>query len=62
MFRTASAPRDKTDKPLILQGWTLRNYIDFAHDVNRISSFTKFRSPKLAIGAPPNPASNGNSG
>lgn len=41
VFRAASAPRDKTGKPLMLQEWTLRNYIDVAHELKWISSSAK---------------------
>lgn len=42
VFGAASAPRDgKTGKPLMLQEWTLRNYIDVAHELKWISSSAK---------------------
>jgi hypothetical protein len=42
VFRAASAPHDsKTTKPLMLQEWTLRNYIDVAHELGWITSSAK---------------------
>jgi hypothetical protein len=42
VFRAASAPRDgKTGKSLMLQEWTLRNYIDVAHELGWITSSAK---------------------
>lgn len=42
VFRASSAPRDgKTGKPLMLQEWTLRHYIDVAHELRWISSSTR---------------------
>lgn len=42
VFRTVSAPREsKTGKPLMLQEWTLRNYIDVAHELGWITSSAK---------------------
>jgi hypothetical protein len=42
VFKAASAPRDsKTAKPLMLQEWTLRNYIDVAHELGWITSSAK---------------------
>jgi len=42
VFQAASAPRDgKTGKALNLQEWTLRNYIDVAHELGWITSSAK---------------------
>jgi len=42
VFRAASAPHEgKTGKPLMLQEWTLRNYIDVAHELGWITSSAK---------------------
>jgi len=42
VFRAASAPHDsKTGKSLMLQEWTLRNYIDVAHELKWITSSAK---------------------
>jgi hypothetical protein len=42
VFRAASAPHDsKSGKPLMLQEWTLRNYIDVAHELGWITSSAK---------------------
>lgn len=42
VFRSSAAPSDpKTRKPLMLQEWTLRNYIDVAHELRWITSFAK---------------------
>jgi hypothetical protein len=42
VFKAVTAPRDgKTGKPLMLQEWTLRNYIDVAHELRWISSSAK---------------------
>lgn len=32
LFKSPSAPKDKTGKPIQLKEWTLRHYIDVAHD------------------------------
>ena len=42
IFKAKSAPKDKrTGKTLILKEWTLRNYIDVAHDLKWISQSAK---------------------
>lgn len=42
VFGASSAPRDaKTGKPMMLQEWTLRNYIDVAHELRWISPSAK---------------------
>jgi hypothetical protein len=42
VFGASSTPRDgKTGKPLMLQEWTLRHYIDVAHELSWISSSAK---------------------
>ncbi len=42
VFQAASAPRDsRTGKPSMLQEWTLRNYIDVAHELGWITSSAK---------------------
>jgi len=42
VFRCSSVPRDKgTGKSLMLQEWTLRNYIDVAHELGWITSSAK---------------------
>jgi hypothetical protein len=42
VFRAVSAPRDvKTGKSLMLQEWTLRSYIDVAHELGWITSSAK---------------------
>lgn len=42
VFGASSAPRDgKTGKALMLQEWTLRNYIDVAHELRWISPSAK---------------------
>lgn len=41
IFRTKTAPTDKTGKTLELKDWTLRNYIDVAHELGWISQSAK---------------------
>ena len=42
IFKAAKAPKDhKSGKPLPLQEWTLRHYIDVAHELGWISSSAK---------------------
>lgn len=41
VFRAKSAPKDKTEIPLKLSGWTLKNYMDVAHELGWISRTTR---------------------
>lgn len=41
IFTSVKAPKDKLGKALQLKEWTLRNYIDVAHELNWISQTTK---------------------
>ncbi len=41
IFTAKSAPKDKTGKPLPLGEWTLRNYIDVAHELKWITKTEK---------------------
>jgi hypothetical protein len=41
VFTATSAPRDKAGKTLILKEWTLKNYIDVAHELKWITMTAK---------------------
>jgi len=41
VFTAASAPRDKAGKTLLLKDWTLKNYIDVAHELKWITTAAK---------------------
>jgi len=41
IFRATTAPKDKAGKPLPLGDWTLRNYIDVAHELKWITQTEK---------------------
>lgn len=41
VFTAASAPRDKAGKTLALKEWTLKNYIDVAHELKWITTTAK---------------------
>jgi hypothetical protein len=41
VFTAASAPRDKAGKTLVLKEWTLKNYIDVAHEMKWITTAAK---------------------
>jgi len=41
VFTAASAPKDKAGKTLPLKDWTLKNYIDVAHELKWISNTAK---------------------
>ena len=41
VFTAASAPRDKAGKTLVLKEWTLKNYIDVAHELKWITTTAK---------------------
>jgi len=41
IFKANTAPKDKTGKSLGLKDWTLRNYIDVAHELKWISQSAK---------------------
>src|SRR5262249_20868734 len=40
-FTAAAAPRDKAGKTLQLKDWTLKNYIDVAHELKWITTTAK---------------------
>ena len=40
-FTATSAPRDKAGKTLQLKDWTLKNYIDVAHELKWITTTAK---------------------
>jgi hypothetical protein len=41
VFTATSAPRDKAGKTLVLKEWTLKNYIDVAHELKWITTTAK---------------------
>jgi hypothetical protein len=41
VFTASAAPRDKAGKTLLLNDWTLRNYIEVAHELSWISQTVK---------------------
>ena len=41
VFTATSAPRDKVGKTLVLKEWTLKNYIDVAHELKWITTTAK---------------------
>jgi hypothetical protein len=41
VFTATSAPRDKAGKTLVLKDWTLKNYIDVAHELEWITTTAK---------------------
>lgn len=41
VFTATSAPRDKAGKTLVLKDWTLKNYIDVAHELKWITTTAK---------------------